>query len=225
MKIKGIKDGILITLDDQEWQDSKLALIEKISEKQAFFQGARLVIDVGNRLLSAKDLGEVRDNLFGQGVMLSGVLSKSMVTQTAAKNLGLITKLDNPELKPGSKIKPLDSVLSGEAALFVHRTMRSGYKIAYLGHVVVLGDVNPGAEIIASGCVVVWGRLRGTVHAGAEGDHNAIVCALDLSPMQLRIASKIAITPQDQELPKPEIARIVKDQIIAEPWQYKQGDK
>ena len=220
MEIKGIKDGILITLDEQEWQDSKLALIEKINKKQAFFQGARLVIDVGNRILSAKDLGEVRDNLFSQGVMLSGVLSKSMVTQNAANNLGLITKLEIPESKPEKKIKPLDTVLSGEAALFVHRTMRSGYKIAYQGHVVVLGDVNPGAEIIASGCVVVWGRLRGTVHAGAEGDQNAVICALDLSPMQLRIASKIAITPQDQEVPKPEIARIVEDQTIAEPWQY-----
>jgi septum site-determining protein MinC len=141
------------------------------------------------------------------------------VTRNAANGLGLITKLEIPEPRLEDNIKPLDTVLSGEAALFVQRTMRSGYKIVYQGHVVVLGDVNPGAEIIASGCVVVWGRLRGTVHAGAEGDQNAVVCALDLSPMQLRIASKIAITPQDQVVPKPEIASIINDQIIAEPWQ------
>jgi len=64
----------------------------------------------------------------------------------------------------------------------------------------------------------VWGHLRGTVHAGAEGDEGAVVCALDLSPMQLRIASNIATTPSDQEEPKPEIARIKAGQIIAELW-------
>lgn len=225
MEIKGIKDGILITLDGQEWQESKIALIEKIEEKQAFFQGARLVLDIGNKILCAKELGDVRDILFSQGVLLSGVLSKSLVTQEAAKNLGLVTKLETIKTRAEQKIKPLDTVLAGEAATLVHRTMRSGYKIAYQGHVVVLGDVNPGAEIIASGCVVVWGRLRGTVHAGAEGDQDAVVCALDLSPTQLRIASKIAITPQDPAVSLPEIASIVDEQIIAEPWQYKQGDK
>jgi septum site-determining protein MinC len=122
-------------------------------------------------------------------------------------------------LKADQKLKPLDTALSGEAAIFIRRTMRSGFKVAYQGHVIVLGDVNPGAEIIASGSVVVWGRLRGTVHAGAEGDLAAVVCALDLSPTQLRIASKITTTPQDHVDPKPEIASIVEDQIIAEPWQ------
>jgi septum site-determining protein MinC len=82
-----------------------------------------------------------------------------------------------------------------------------------------LGDVNPGAEIVASGCVVVWGRLRGTVHAGAEGDETAVICALDLSPMQLRIASHVATAPQDNDKPQPEVASIKDDQIIAEPWQ------
>jgi septum site-determining protein MinC len=219
MEIKGIKDGILVTLGEQGWQDSKLALIDKINEKQAFFQGAQMVLDVGNRTLSGKDLGEVRDSLDSHGVKLFGVLSSSMVTRNAANDLGLITKLEIPEPKTEDRIKPLDTVLSGEAALFVQRTMRSGFKIAYQGHVVVIGDVNPGAEIIASGCVVVWGRLRGTVHAGAEGDQNAVVCALDLSPIQLRIASKIAITPQDQVVSKPEIASIINDHIIAKPWQ------
>jgi septum site-determining protein MinC len=116
-------------------------------------------------------------------------------------------------------MKPLDTVLAGEPAVMIHRTMRSGFKVAYQGHVVVLGDVNPGAEIVASGSIVVWGRLRGTVHAGADGDEAAVICALDLSPMQLRIASKIATSPQDSETPQPEIASIKEDQIIAEPWQ------
>lgn len=220
MEIKGIKEGILITLEEQEWQDAKDALICKIKEKQDFFQGAQLVFDVGNTVLGANELGEVRDMLTTNGVILHGVISKSLVTQGVAREMGLITKLEKPKLKADQKLKPLDVALSGEAAIFIRRTMRSGFKVAYQCHVIVLGDVNPGAEIIASGSVVVWGRLRGTVYAGAEGDLAAVVCALDLSPTQLRIASKITTTPQDHVDPKPEIASIVDGQIIAEPWQH-----
>ena len=220
MEIKGIKEGILISLDKQEWQEGKEALLCKIKDKQDFFKGAQLVFDVGNTVLGANELGEIREMLTTNGVILLGVISKSLVTQEVAKEMGLITKLEKPKLKADQKLKPLDTALSGEAAIFIRRTMRSGFKVAYQGHVIVLGDVNPGAEIIASGSVIVWGRLRGTVHAGAEGDLAAVVCALDLSPTQLRIASKITTTPQDQVDPKPEIASIVDGQIIAEPWQY-----
>lgn len=220
MEIKGIKDGIFINLEDQELVDVKADLIEQIEEKKDFFLGARLILDVGSNILHPKELGELRDLLSEKGVILFGINSKSLVTQETAQLLGLKTELRLPKAKSSSKIKPLNTMLPGQPAVMVHRTMRSGFKVAYHGHVVVLGDVNPGAEIIASGSVVIWGRLRGTVHAGAEGDEEAVVCALDLSPMQLRIASKVATTPNDGEQPRPEIASIKDDQIIAESWQY-----
>ena len=87
-----------------------------------------------------------------------------------------------------------------------------------MGHVTVIGDVNPGAEIVASGDIVVWGRLRGVAHAGADGNDEAIVCALDLEPMQLRINDKIAITPKRKGKAQPEVARVIDNQVIAEPW-------
>jgi len=219
MEIKGTKDGILVNLEDQDWLEAKDELIEQIKLKQDFFEGAQLVLDVGNNVLRAKELGELRDLLSDRGVSLSGVLSLSIVTRETAQLLGMRTRIDPPNEKQGRKMKPLDTVLAGEPAVMIHRTMRSGFKVAYQGHVVVLGDVNPGAEIVASGSIVIWGRLRGTVHAGADGDEAAVICALDLSPMQLRIASKIATSPQDSETPQPEIASIKEDQIIAEPWQ------
>jgi septum site-determining protein MinC len=104
-------------------------------------------------------------------------------------------------------------------AVYVQRTLRSGFKLQHPGHVVVVGDVNPGAEIIAGGDVVVWGRLKGMVHAGAQGDENAIVCALDLSPTQLRIADQISIPPQRRGKPHPEMARIQDGQVLAELWE------
>ena len=220
MEVKGIKDGILITLEEQDWSKGQQALIQHIKENQAFFEGARLVLDLGNTILRSKELAELSDTLSGQGVVLVGLLSHSMITQETAQLFGLITSLAKPKPAVKKPIEPLDTVLQGEAAVMVHRTMRSGFKVAYQGHVVVLGDVNPGAEILASGSIIVWGRLRGTVHAGAEGGETAVVCALDLSPTQLRIASKAATTPDSQDEPQPEIARIKEDQIIAESWQH-----
>jgi septum site-determining protein MinC len=220
MEFKGIKEGILISIENQDWVEAKQDLIDQIEAKQDFFEGAHLVLDVRNHVLRATELGELRDTLSDHGVILTGVISMAKTTQETAQLLGLNTKFVEPKVTPGKTLKPLDTVLPGEPAVLIERTMRSGFKVAYQGHVVVIGDVNPGAEIIASGCVVVWGRLRGTVHAGADGDDTAKVCALDLSPMQLRIASLIATTPQDQEKPQPEVASIIDAQIIAEPWQY-----
>lgn len=220
MEIKGTKDGILINLDAQEWSQARKRLIEHIIENQAFFEGARLILDVGDMILRAKEMGALREMLSKHSVSLSGILSNSLVTQESAGLLGLTTSLKKAEPNPKNSLEPLDTLLQGESAVMIHRTMRSGFKVAYKGNVVVLGDVNPGAEIIASGSIVVWGRLRGTAHAGAEGDEEAVICALDLSPTQLRIASKAATAPKNQEKPQPEIASIKENQIIAEPWQH-----
>ena len=105
-------------------------------------------------------------------------------------------------------------------AVLVRRTLRSGQTVRHTGHIVVIGDVNPGAEIIAGGDVVVWGRLRGTVHAGAGGDDDAVVCALVLAPTQLRIGSHIARSPGGEPGRRilPEVASVQGDQIVAKPW-------
>lgn len=216
MEIKGTKEGILVTINEPDWLKTKSSLIELIQEKREFFLGAQLLVGVGNIILTGKDIGELSRALETHGVVLSGVLSESLVTQEAARAIGLKTSTSKPRMV--NKIKPIDTFLAGQPAIMIRRTMRSGFKAAYQGHVVVLGDVNPGAEIIATGCIIVWGHLRGTAHAGAEGDEEAVVCALDLSPMQLRIASSVATSPSDQEEPKPEIARIKDGQIIAELW-------
>ena len=112
-----------------------------------------------------------------------------------------------------------DSEEYGTAGVLIKRTIRSGRTVRSKGHVVVIGDVNSGAEIVAIGDVVVWGKLRGVVHAGAQGDENAVVCALDLAPTQLRIANLITIPPQEGRTnAKPEMAHVSNGQIEAIPW-------
>ena len=89
----------------------------------------------------------------------------------------------------------------------------------FSGHVVVLGDINPGAEVVADGSVIIWGRLRGAVHAGAKGDNSAVVCALDLLPIRLQVADQVLNNSTRKETGKPEMAFISDQRVIVETWQ------
>jgi len=219
MQIKGIKDGLLVPLAEGDWQDLETTLLSHIEERVNFFQGARMALDVGNHIIRAAEMGSLRDHLSNKGVNLWAVISSSPVTEQTAQMLGMATRISVP--RPERNIRPLDTNLEGETAIFVHRTLRSGFKISHHGHVIVLGDVNPGAEVIAGGNVVIWGRLRGVVHAGAEGDDTAVVCALDMAPTQLRIGGLVSIPPTHRGKPAPELARIQSGQVIVEPWNPK----
>jgi len=101
----------------------------------------------------------------------------------------------------------------------VNRTLRSGQRVSSAGTVVVLGDVNPGAEVVAGGDVIVVGKLRGLAHAGAEGNEQATIWALELAAKQLRIANKLAVAPENAApAGGPERARVENGQIVIEPW-------
>lgn len=218
IQIKGIREGLLITTaGDGEWEPLRLALLEHLDSQAEFLRGAQITLDIGNHTLRAAELGALRKEFQDRQLSLWGVLSNSPATVKSAQALGLATRLAQP--KPQQVAPPAETRLeSGEEAILVHRTLRSGFRLQNAGHVVIIGDVNPGAEVIAGGDVVVWGRLLGMVHAGAAGNENAIVCALDLSPTQLRIAGQITTTPKRRGKPQPEMARIEGDQIIAAPW-------
>jgi septum site-determining protein MinC len=220
VQIKGVRDGLLISLGEGEWAVLEEALMMHIQDNAGFFQGARVALELGNLVLHAAEIGQLRDKLSERGITLWAILSNSGVTENAAQMLGLATRITTPKTEKAVRMTA-DTNLSGQNAILVQRTLRSGFRVAYQGHVVVLGDINPGAEVIAAGSVVVWGRLRGVVHAGAEGDASAMVCALDMTPTQLRIASYIAVTPQRKGKPHPEIAKIIEGQVVAEPWDYK----
>ncbi len=217
VNIKGIKEGLLVTVGDGEWGEASRVLLEKLGEKAEFFKGARLVLQVGNRVLGAADLGQLRDDLGDLQINLWTVLSESTVTENSAKAYGLDVALPKPKTS-APELPPIDPAEDGSSAILVDHTLRSGKSIRYPGHVIVMGDVNAGAEIIAGGNIVVWGRIRGTVAAGNDGNGEAVVCALDLAPTQLRIADAIATSPKRRGKPEPEIARVKNGQIVAERW-------
>jgi septum site-determining protein MinC len=106
------------------------------------------------------------------------------------------------------------------AAQYVRRTLRSGASVQSDGDILIFGDVNAGAEVLAGGDVIVWGAIRGTVHAGITGDFGSMICALRLTPTQLRIANIFARPPdqRDAQLDGPVIARVQNGEIIVESW-------
>lgn len=220
IKVKGTKSGLLVTLGEGEWPTLRDELLAHFTQQADFLKGAELALDVGPLALNASELGKLRDTLGEMGIALKTLISQSPKTETTARILGLGTILPTPRPERSSRRLSTNLQGQGEPCIYVHRTLRSGFKLEYEGHVTILGDVNPGAEIIAWGSIIVWGRLRGMVHAGANGNTDAIVCALDLNPTQLRLAGEIAV-PTKPGKPRPEMALMRNGKVVAEPWNPK----
>lgn len=214
VQIKGIRDGLLATFADAAWEDQCVALLAQIDERAAFFQGARIALDVSSQILKVNDLVDLRDRLSERNMTLWAVIGESPITEHTSQLLGLATRISKPRPE-----EQKHDVITDDTALFINKTLRSGKRVEFPGHVVVMGDVNAGAEIIADGNVIVWGRVRGMIHAGAKGNRSATICALDLSATQLRIADEVSAMLKPQKNPKPEIASINSEgHLQAELW-------
>lgn len=218
--IKGTSDGLVITLGEGPWQEVLTELETRLSARASFFVGGRVALRVGDRALSVEQLEKVGTLLEEASVTLWAVEADHPATNSAAQELGLETRL-HPASSPADEAP---EAISREemVGLVARRTLRSGQVIRHAGHVSLIGDVNPGAEIVAAGDILVWGKLLGTAHAGAMGDEGAVICALEMAPSQIRIGTHIARSPERSRRPKaPEMASVQKEGIVVEPWQEK----
>lgn len=197
IEFKGTKDGLIIHLNEAcEYENLKEQLIERLEKTKKFFAGAKIA-GIQGKSLSSNEESEILDiinNKFGMVMVEKSV--------TCFKKEEVFMGLDEGITK------------------FVKSTLRSGMKIEFKGNVVIMGDVNPGAEVVAYGNIVVMGSLRGTAHAGANGNSEAFVSALRLLPTQLRIGKLIARAPDNGSYnPKyPEKAFVKNDIIHIEPY-------
>lgn len=129
-----------------------------------------------------------------------------------------------PPPAPEAARQPLQIVEPQPGTLYHVGTLRGGQSLHHVGNIVVVGDVNPGTELIATGDVVVFGRLLGVAHAGAQGDANARVYALHLDATQLRIATCIAANEGPHKaVPEPEAAMITDGKIVIVPLEESKG--
>jgi septum site-determining protein MinC len=215
--IKGIRQGLLVTLGQRDWETELRALEERLTATPSFFRGGRIALDVGSHELSRADVEEVHKLLARSQVELWALVSANTTTKSAARELGLV--VDLAPSRPQEEVASQEDEGLQADGLVVQRTLRSGQSLRHPGDVVVIGDVNSGAEVVAGGNILVWGRVRGLVHAGALGNEEAVICALDLAPTQLRIGSHIARTPEEQwSRPVPEMVVVREGRLVAVPW-------
>ncbi len=204
--VKGGRDGLRVIVEPGVQAGAAAASLREQLDRRAggFFLGASVRLELPPGPLDLALATRLAPVLAAAGMQLTSITAGPPAA-SGERRAG--------EAPPGPS-------LPSDAALWVAGTLRSGQRVAHAGAVVVVGDVNPGAEVVAGGSVIVWGRLRGTVEAGlAEGGDEAVVCALDLAPTQLRIGAAIARAPEDPgRVPVPEIAQLVAGRIVVAAW-------
>lgn len=204
LQIRGNKEGINAIIDmDQfdSFEEMLDLLITKLSAGKSFYKGATLKITANLKRVNEIDIATLKEVLF----------EKILIRDCIFEELEL-------EKRDDIENKLFNGVSEGKTK-FLKKTVRGGQLINYSGNVVIIGDVNSGAEIYAAGNIIVMGRIKGQVHAGVGGNKKAIISALSLQPEVLQIGDIITIAPEDTQKPSyPEVAKIKDDTIVVEPY-------
>ena len=169
--IKGNKYGIVVVMDDSvPFDELKENLLDKFKSAAKFFDKANMAVSFEGRKLSPKEESENSD-------------------------LNIVCVIDNDELREKYFKKAVEDKLeelSSHTGQFYKGTLRSGQMLESDSSLIILGDVNPGAKVIAKGNVIILGALKGNVYAGAGGNEDSFVVALFMAPIQIRIGDTIA---------------------------------
>jgi septum site-determining protein MinC len=209
VKFSGTDNGLLMRLEwDVPLPQLLVEVEEHLQQSHAFFKGAQVHLEIGRRPVLLQDMEQLAVVLARHGVTLRGVIPAPESQER------------RPPAPPSPPVKL--PVADPQTTLYLEqRTVRSGEKIACEGHVVILGDVNPGAEVIAGYNIFVWGSLKGSAYAGVPDHEEAVIAALHLAPIQLRIAGYIARAPETRPATvwMPELARIDQRAIVVEAWE------
>ncbi|MCD2346208.1 septum site-determining protein MinC [Clostridium guangxiense] len=197
--LKGNREGLNVVISINNFRDFDEmleVLIEKLSKGKRFYKGATLRITISLKEISDRNLRRLKDILFDE------FLIKDCIFEDFEEK--------------SSKV--FNGIYEGRTK-FLRRTIRSGQIVNYSGNIVIIGDVNPGSQVYAAGNIIVFGVLRGEVHAGINGNERAIIAAFKLEPEILQIAKRISRSPDNDEKPSyPEVAKLKGNSIIVEPY-------
>jgi septum site-determining protein MinC len=186
-------------------EDMKIELERSLAILEKYADESHVCIDTGSKRLTERQLRELESILRDHGLQLKELRNSQSSEQEEV--FQSVTRY--PDAR--------DLLEPGETAL-IYRHLRSGQRFFTRGNVVILGDINPGAEVIAGGNILVMGTLKGMAHAGALGDENSVVAAFRLNPIQLRIANHITRPPDGEKVVvnNPELARIRAGKVVIE---------
>lgn len=222
--IKGLKSGPTFLFDEHATFPNIIhAVEEELARAKGFFRDSPVVLYFGDRTLKKEEWRELKEILHREGLLLRYAVAAATESRELLYKEGLPVR-DSLLLSGQEKKTTLVETVSRGTALYVRRSLRSGQSEVFEGDVTVVGDINQGAEVIAGGDAIVFGTLRGMVHAGYPDNQEAIVIALNLTPLQLRIGPFIARADEGQNprrVPRPEVARVKAERIVIEPYQGK----
>ena len=193
------KNEILIKIsDDAEQKDIIDNLRRKLPELRKMYKNEKTPITVTGKILKNKEIDEIQELI--------------------KRNIDVEIDFDMPKsLGLSSITRTFNKEIAISETKFHRGSLRSGQKMESEGSLVILGDVNSGAEVMASDNIVVLGALRGLAHAGAKGNKQAIISAGILDTVQIRIANVIKEIDRDEEpLHKQAYVSIINNEIVIE---------
>lgn len=207
--IKCNKYGLIVILDENLPFEELIKDVEdKFKESAKFFKNAKMAMSIRGRSLTQAEEKQVVETI---------------VDSCGLHILCIIDEDRKEELLFHQAVDKAMEEKDAEDGWFYRGTLRSGQVLESEHSIVIIGDVNPGANVTSKGNIVVLGSLRGIAYAGATGDRNCFVAALVMKPIQVKIADKMArsaITKRvdDAEYKlDPKIAYVKEDHIYVKP--------
>ncbi len=186
--MKGTRSGIILVLDkDLDYDELKLDIAEKFRSSAEFLGHAQKAVMFKGRVLTEEQKLEIVDLIH------------------ANCDLNVVCIMEENEIVEGSFRRSMEKTIAERDAntgQFFKGSLRSGQVLDVETSIIIIGDVKPGANVISKGNVIILGSLKGNVYAGADGNENAFVVALDMQPVQIRIANSIARSPDKQPVKK-----------------------
>jgi len=154
--IKGNREGLNVVINMNHFSDFDEmleSLVDKLSQGRKFYKGSTLKITTELKYINEREIRRLKEILFDEFLISDCIFQE----------------------QEDSTTKVFTGIYEGKTK-FLRKTIRSGQSINYPGNVVIIGDVNPGAEIYAAGNIIVMGTLRGIVHAGTNGNEKSNNC-------------------------------------------------
>lgn len=202
IQIRGNKEGINAIIDIEKFTtfDEVIdALVKTLSVGKGFYRNSVVKLTSNFKHVTDSEIAKLKDKLFEE------IHIKDCI-------------FEEESLSKGEDIKVFSGVYEGKTK-FIKKTVRGGQLINYPGNIVIIGDINSGAEVVAGGNIIVLGSIKGQVKAGVGGNDKSIIAAFSLQPEVLQITDIITISPDDEVKPSyPEVAKIKDGAIVVEPY-------
>lgn len=214
---KGVPNGLSIILDNlAKFDDIEKSLLEKVKNAKSFFEDANISITFKGRDLSEDEEAKLLKIISKESGLDISFVNNIPTLNNCEQEVSSISSSQSFQ-QNNFIIQNLMLDSKNNITHFHKGSIRSGQKIEFNGSVVIIGDVNPGGEIMAEGNVIVLGKLKGVIHAGCRGDKSCFIASLHMIPTQLIIGDCLAYFPKDIKRDIiPEYAYVKDNQIFVE---------